>query len=136
MAGKSDAPTARERVIAERIQRALTGKSDKELQAALGWSSSQVGRAKRGEMTNPTAKTMGALQTLFPDVPLGYWAGESAPSGGDDAGAASDAASTGPTPEMYVLTRSIGELDEDARQQIIDFTNMVRRVHGLPPVDQ
>ncbi|MEV0315531.1 helix-turn-helix domain-containing protein [Nonomuraea fuscirosea] len=111
-------------MIAERIQRALTGKSDKELQAALGWSSSQIGRAKRGEMTNPTAKTMGALQTLFPDIPLGYWAGEATPS--EDA----------PPAEMLVLTRSIGDLDEEARQQIVDFANIVRRVHGLPPVNK
>ncbi|MGR6924525.1 hypothetical protein ACU635_60630 [[Actinomadura] parvosata] len=133
MAEKSDVPTPRELVIAERIQRALAGKSDKELQAVLGWSSSQIGRAKRGEMTNPTAKTMGALQILFPDVPLGYWAGEGAASA-DDSG--SIPVPEPPTPEMVVLTRSIGELDEQARQQIVDFTNMVRRVHGLPPVDQ
>lgn len=128
MRDTKDSPTPhehqRELVIAERIQRALTGKSDKELKTALGWSSSQIGRAKRGEMTNPTAKTMGALQELFPDIPLGYWAGETAPS--DDT----------PPAEMLVLTRSIGELDEEARQQIVDFTNMVRRVHGLPPVNQ
>lgn len=128
MRDTSETPTPREqereRVIAERIQRALTGKSDKELQAALGWSSSQIGRAKRGEMTNPTAKTMGALQTLFPDIPLGYWAGEATPS--EDA----------PPAEMLVLTRSIGDLDEEARQQIVDFANIVRRVHGLPPVNK
>ncbi|MEV0315530.1 hypothetical protein [Nonomuraea fuscirosea] len=37
-------------------------------------------------------------------------------------------------PMLRILTRSIGGLDEQAKSQIVEFTNLVQQTHGLPTV--
>lgn len=62
-----------------------------------------------GHYKEPEARQDIAAQTMFPSI-------------------ASEPSST-----LLILTRSIGGLNEEARGQIVDFTNMVRQVHDLPP---
>lgn len=37
-------------------------------------------------------------------------------------------------PMLRILTRSIGGLDDEAKSQIVQFTNLVQQTHGLPLV--